>query len=221
MKTFIVLPAFNEAATIGDALAAIHGLGSLIVVDDCSSDDTARKAEALGAIVVRHADNKGYDGAINSGFIKAAELGAEAVFTFDADGQHGVDALRSAIALLKDNSDLDLVVGIRSHAARFGEAMYSAYTNWRYGIKDILCGLKGYRISLYHRHGAFDTCAMIGTELTLASISRGARWAAFDVAIAPRLDTARFGSTYRANKKILRAMALAIWSDIAGRWKRT
>ncbi len=220
MKTIVVLPAFNEAATITDALASIQDLGTLVVVDDCSTDDTAKKAEALGAVVVRHAENRGYDAAINSGFIKAAELGAEAVFTFDADGQHGVDALRNAIKLLENNIDLELVVGKRSHAARFSEAMYSAYTNWRYGIQDILCGLKGYRISLYHRHGAFDTRNMIGTELTLASIGLGARWAAFDVAIAPRLGAARFGSTFRANKKILRAMVLAIWADFTGGWKR-
>ena len=221
MKTFIVLPAFNEAPTIAGVIAAIRSLGTPIVVDDCSSDGTARVAEDNGAVVVRHSSNRGYDGAINSGFIKAAELGAEMVFTFDADGQHGVAALRAAIHLLEHNKNLDLVVGKRPRTARFGEAVYSFYTKWRYGIEDILCGLKGYRISLFHDRGAFDTRTMIGTELTLASIGGGARWAAFDVPIAPRLDAPRFGSTLRANGKILRAMAWAIWLDIRGEWKRT
>ena len=221
MKTFIVLPAFNEAATIAGVLTAIGSLGTLIVVDDCSSDETARLAEDNGAVVVRHANNKGYDGALNSGFAKAAELEAELVFTFDADGQHGVEALRTAIDLLEHDDELDLVVGKRPRTARFGEKVYSLYTKWHYGIDDILCGLKGYRMVLFHTHGAFDTRGMIGTELTLASIGRDARWAAFDVPIAPRLDAPRFGSTLRANWKILRAMVLAILLGIRGDWKRT
>lgn len=221
MKTFIVLPAFNESATIAGVITAIRSLGTPIVVDDCSSDETASVAENSGAVVVRHPSNRGYDGALNSGFIKAAELGAEMVFTFDADGQHGAEALRAAIDLLENDNDLDLVIGKRPGTARFSEAVYSFYTKWRYGIEDILCGLKGYRISLFHDHGAFDTRIMIGTELTLASIGRGARWAAFDVPIAPRLDAPRFGSAFRGNWKILRAMALAMWLDVRGDWKQT
>jgi glycosyltransferase involved in cell wall biosynthesis len=221
VKIFIVLPAFNEAATIAGVVASIHSLGTLIVVDDCSNDDTASLAADEGAVVVRHASNRGYDGALNSGFVKASELGADMIFTFDADGQHGVEALRTAIDLLAHNHDVDMVVGKRPRSARFGEAVYSLYTKWRYGIDDILCGLKGYRISLFHHHGAFDTRAMIGTELTLASIGRGAGWATFDVPIAPRLDKPRLGSALRANRKILRALSLAIWLDISGGWKRT
>jgi hypothetical protein len=164
--------------------------------------------------------NMGYDQAIDSGFKKAAELGAEIVLTFDSDGQHSVNSLVAAIGLLSVNRYLDIVIGKRPQPARFGEAVYSRYTKWRYGIEDILCGLKGYRISMYHQHGAFDTLSMIGTELTLASISRGARWAEFDVPIAPRVDAPRFGSALRANKKILRAMTLAICLDISGSWRK-
>lgn len=221
MKIFIVLPALNESATIASVITIIRELGTPIVVDDCSNDKTARVAENSGAIVVQHASNRGYDRAINSGFIKAAELGAEVVFTFDADGQHDVEALRAAIKLFERDAKLDLAVGIRQRTNRFSETIFSFYTRWRYGIEDILCGLKGYRISLFHEHGAFDTCTMIGTELTLASIDRGARWIAFDVPIAPRLDTPRLGSTIQANWKILRAMVLAIWLGMRGTWRRT
>jgi glycosyltransferase involved in cell wall biosynthesis len=215
----IVLPAFNEETTIADVVRSISPMGTAVVVDDYSTDGTAACAEKAGALVVRHSNNKGYDGAIESGFYQAAKIGAEAVFTFDADGQHSVAALKVAIDLLKANESLDLVIGRRPRSARIGEAIYSIYTRWRFGIEDILCGLKGYRISLYHRHGAFDTNIMIGTELTLASITRGAQWTAFDVPIAPRSGAPRFGSTFRANKKILRAAVLAVWWDISGKWK--
>ena len=221
MKIFIVLPAFNESSTIAHVITIIRALGTPIVVDDCSSDKTARAAEDSGAIVVQHTRNRGYDRAINSGFIKAAELGAEVVFTFDADGQHDAKALKAAIELFEQDTKLDLVLGMRQRTARFSEATFSLYTRWRYGIDDIFCGLKGYRISLFHDHGAFDTRTMIGTELTLASIARGARWTTFDVPITPRLDTPRLGTTIRANWKILRAMVLAMWLDMCGNWRQT
>jgi glycosyltransferase involved in cell wall biosynthesis len=219
VKNVFVLPAYNESATIRAVVESLKSLGTVIVVDDCSNDGTAEIAEQAGAIIVRHQYNKGYDGALNSGFEKAAALDAEFVFTFDADGQHGVDALKAAMALFEDHGDLELAVGQRPQAARLGEVIYSLYTRIRFGIGDILCGLKGYRMTLYRRHGAFDTKQMIGTELTLASISRGAKWATFEVPIAPRQDAPRFGSVIRANKRILRALASAVWMDTSGQWR--
>jgi glycosyltransferase involved in cell wall biosynthesis len=218
VRNVFVLPAYNESATIQAVITALKSLGTIVVVDDCSVDETANIAEQAGAILVRHEHNKGYDGALNSGFEMADTLGAEFVFTFDADGQHGVDALLAAIALFENNKDLELAVGRRPQSARFTEAIFSIYTKMRFGVDDILCGLKGYRMTLYQRHGAFDTKQMIGTELTLASISRGAKWAVFDVPIAPRQDAPRFGSVMRANGKILRALATALWMDASRQW---
>jgi glycosyltransferase involved in cell wall biosynthesis len=219
VKTLIVLPAFNEAATISDVVTSLTPLGHVVVVDDCSNDGTAAIAETAGAHVVRHKSNKGYDGALNSGFAKAAEMKAEYVYTFDADGQHGVEALMAAIRLFELDNKLDLVIGQRPETARLAEALFSVYTKFRFGIRDILCGLKGYRLSLYQKHGTFDTSQMIGTELTLASISRGANWTTFPVPVAPRQDAPRFGSTIRANMKIFKAMTSAIAKDIRGHWR--
>ena len=64
MKVAIVVPAFNEAESIADVVAAIRDYGTPIVVDDASVDATALQAQAAGAIVVRHRRNLGYDGAL-------------------------------------------------------------------------------------------------------------------------------------------------------------
>jgi glycosyltransferase involved in cell wall biosynthesis len=219
VKNVIVLPAYNEAATISDVVASLTHLGEVVVVDDCSNDGTGEIAARAGALVIQHNSNMGYDGALNSGFNKASELDAKYVFTFDADGQHGVAALKTAIDLFDGNDQLDMVVGQRPHAARFAEALYSLFTKLRFGIGDILCGLKGYRLELFLQHGAFDTKQMIGTELTLASINRGADWATFSVPISPRQGAPRFGSTLRANLRIFKAMMKAIWMDLSGQWR--
>lgn len=59
----IIIPAFNEAATIGDTLASLNALHSpaaeILVVDDCSTDETGEIARQAGATVIRPERNTG------------------------------------------------------------------------------------------------------------------------------------------------------------------
>ncbi|MDP7602296.1 MAG: glycosyltransferase family 2 protein [Alphaproteobacteria bacterium] len=212
MKLAIVIPAFNEAATIAEVVRSVAAFGQPIVVDDCSHDDSAAIAAAAGALVVRHAANQGYDGALESGFAAAAQGGYEAVATFDADGQHDAASLGEFITALERGADL--VVGERPRPARLAEAVFNLYARWRYGVRDILCGLKAYRMTLYRRHGRFDANRSIGTELALAGLRRGVAVARVEVPIHARADRSRLGSLLRANGRILRALGLAFAADL-------
>lgn len=88
-ETFVVVPAFQEAASIGRVAAELRATGArVVVVDDGSSDDTAARAREAGALVVRHAVNRGQGAALQTGIAHALECGARRVVTFDADGQH-------------------------------------------------------------------------------------------------------------------------------------
>ena len=78
-KVAIVIPAFNEEATISNVVQSVKEYGIVVVVNDASSDKTKQMAESAGAIVINHKDNKGYDDALNSGFKKAKELKCDAV----------------------------------------------------------------------------------------------------------------------------------------------
>jgi glycosyltransferase involved in cell wall biosynthesis len=109
--TTIVIPAFNEAASIG---AVVRGLSAsaawreIIVVDDGSIDDTSREAAAAGARVIRHPYNKGNGAAVKTGIRHAA---GTFVLIADADGQHRPADAGRLVAYL---GDYDLVVGARS-----------------------------------------------------------------------------------------------------------
>jgi hypothetical protein len=127
------------------------------------------------------------------------------VVTFDADGQHDASILDQIIQPLARNQ-ADIVIGIRPRTARFGEALFGFYTRMRYGVSDILCGLKGYRIDLYKSRGHFDSYGSIGTELALAALAGGARKAIVRVPIHARGGRPRFGQGLKANWRILRAM---------------
>jgi len=63
-------------------------MDKVVVVDDGSEDMTAEIAEALGAMVVRHKENKGYGAAIRTCFETAKEFDADIRVTLDSNGQH-------------------------------------------------------------------------------------------------------------------------------------
>lgn len=112
-RRVIVIPAYNEERTIAEvARGALQVADRVLVVDDGSSDRTAEVAAAAGATVVRHAVNRGLGGALGTGIAGALRLGADAVATMDADGQHRADDVKRAFDRLAEG-DVDFVIGSR------------------------------------------------------------------------------------------------------------
>lgn len=207
-RVAIIVPALNEAATIGAVLERVNHYGFPIVVDDGSTDATGRVAREAGADVVTHPVNLGYDGALNSGFARASALGFKHVITIDADGQHNPAQLTDMINYLEDGNDL--VLGERDRLQRVGETIFAAVTRRLWKVADPLCGMKGYSMALYRQAGAFDTCKSIGSELALRSVSRGCKFVQMPIITRDRADAPRFGRRLAANYKILRAMAIMV-----------
>lgn len=205
----IVIPAYNEAATIAKIVNTASKYGQAIVVDDCSKDATAVLAKEAGAMVVQHALNQGYDGALNSGFKAADQQGYVYVITFDADGQHHEDLLQVFLAHLEQG--YDLVLGVRPFYARLAERLFGIYARLRFGFQDPLCGMKGYRIEIYREHGCFDSYRSIGTELALYGLLSKKRFIQVSVPIAARDGAPRFGQMWKANYKIMRAMWMSFF----------
>lgn len=112
----VVIPAFQEAATIGAVLArmtaALPGVTPL-VVDDGSTDGTAAAAAAAGAEVLALAVNQGKGAALRHGMRAALSRGAGYVATLDGDGQHRPEDLPRLVALARPDR---IVIGSRRHA---------------------------------------------------------------------------------------------------------
>lgn len=214
-RVAIVIPAFNEARTIRAIVSSVTDYGTAIVVDDGSTDATGEIAKDAGAIVVRHASNKGYDGALNSGFARAAASGAKYVITLDADGQHNPSQLADFVRNL--DAGYDLVLGVRDKTQRLGEAIFAAVGKILWNIGDPLCGMKGYRMACYARAGAFDTFQSIGTELAVRTLVAGGKFIELPVVTRERIDTPRFGRVFSANVKILRSMLVLAYRYYLGR----
>ena len=110
----IVIPAYNEERTIVDVIHGLkrHGFTRIIVVDDGSSDRTGELARQEGAVWVRHILNRGLGGALGTGITAALRLGAEAIVTFDADGQHEPDDIARLLEPIMAG-EADVVIGSR------------------------------------------------------------------------------------------------------------
>ena len=98
-KLAIVIPAQNEQGSIQAVIAEI-GLyvnATIYVVDDCSSDNTAKLAQEAGAVVLPLVTKLGAWGATQAGIRLAQRHGCELVVTMDADGQHNAKYLPAVI----------------------------------------------------------------------------------------------------------------------------
>jgi glycosyltransferase involved in cell wall biosynthesis len=219
-RSVVLIPALNEASTITSVVQGVLPYGTPLVVSDGSSDDTAELARAAGAEVVELPKNRGYERALDVGFSHAVDHGASEVITFDADGQFDSEILGVVKAAMSD-PDVRLVIGIRPEFARFGEWLFGMYTQMRFGVSDILCGVKGYSVSLQKEYGRFGSGSSVGTELALYGLRRNVRFVKVPAPVRSRFDSAsRFGFGWRANKQILHALWHAVYDDLAALWPR-
>jgi glycosyltransferase involved in cell wall biosynthesis len=158
-----VIPAYNEVATVGGVVRSIlHHAPHLdvVVVDDGSTDATARAAQDAGAAVLRLPFNLGIGGAVQAGFLYALENDYSYMVQVDADGQHLAEEIHKLTTAMADDPTVDLVCGSRFLSDEFG---YPAPISRRTGIHlfaFLLSLIVGQRVSdptsgfrLYNRRG--------------------------------------------------------------------
>lgn len=194
-KISIIIPAYNEAGSIGDVLNMLHDWrerAEIIVVDDASTDRTAEIAQAAGVRVIRHLRRKGYGAGLKTGIRAAA---GDIVVMMDADSEHNAEQIARLLDALGDN---DMVVGARgkgSHAPLlrrplkwllFQVANYLAQTK----IPDLNSGFRAVRkgvvkLFLHILPNGFS----FSTTLTLALFKEGYNIAYVPITTAPRVGT--------------------------------
>lgn len=122
---WVVIPAYNEEATVRDVAArARRYCSDVIVVDDGSSDGTAEALAGLDITLLKNGQNRGKGGSLSRGFQEALARGAAAVITLDADGQHAPEEIPAFIEATH-NDPHALIVGARRSLQRRN-------SRWRY-----------------------------------------------------------------------------------------
>jgi glycosyltransferase involved in cell wall biosynthesis len=107
-KIACVIPAYNEARNIVRVITEVRPfVDDIIVVDDCSTDDTFALAQTAGAQVLRHPINRGQGAALETGNTYALDHNADIIIHFDGDGQFLASEIHDMVApLLSDSADI-------------------------------------------------------------------------------------------------------------------
>ena len=198
---WVVLPAFNEEASIAGTLAQIREhcpWADAVVIDDGSRDGTAREAAPFGFPVVRLPFNLGIGGAVQTGFLFALGKGYAAVVQVDGDGQHPPGAIAQVAAPVLAGT-ADVVVGSRflpggaydqGFARALGGRILSRLVSaaLRRRLVDTTSGFRAYSAAVV-RHLAEDYPYDYPEPEVLVSLGRrGFRIAEIPVSMHPRRD---------------------------------
>lgn len=115
MKRLIIIPAYNESACIEKTIRSIQekAVGfDYIVINDCSTDNTAQICRDNGFHMIDLPANLGIGGAVQTGYLYAARNGYDEAVQVDGDGQHDPSFL-AEMARLMEEKNLDMVIGSR------------------------------------------------------------------------------------------------------------
>jgi glycosyltransferase involved in cell wall biosynthesis len=143
----ILLPAFNEEASIGRTIGKIKKLYpnfEVLVVDDASTDNTLKVAMDAGANVWPHPYNIGNGAAVKTGLRCAS---GEYVIMMDADGQHDPGDIKR---LLEHKDAYDMVVGARTKGSQgsfhrnFANKIYNWFASYvtKFKVEDLTSGFR-------------------------------------------------------------------------------
>ena len=210
MKIAVVIPAHNEAQTIGPLVESVRALGfDCIVINDGSVDKTELMATQAHAIVLRTATKSGKGSALKVGFDHVLKNDYEALIAMDGDGQHSPSDISAFVACYKEKSP-DIVSGNRMNNSR-GMPPIRFVTNhfmsWlislfcRQHIPDTQCGFRLIRSNVLREVKLESSDFEIETEVLIKASKKGFKIASVDIQtiyrdekskIQPFRDTVRF-----------------------------
>ena len=210
MKIGIVIPAHNEAKSIGTLVKTIIELGyDAIVVDDGSVDDTAILAKTQGAEVFSTHKKSGKGNALRLAFAQAQERGYEAVITIDGDGQHSPSDITNFVEGYQ-KSHADIINGDRMHNPKgmpWIRLVTNGFMSWvislvcHQKISDTQCGFRLITIRVLKSIELKCNDFEIETEILIKASKKGFRIASVPIQtiyrdeiskIKPLRDTWRF-----------------------------
>lgn len=152
-RALAVIPCYNEEITIGSiVLKAKSHVNEVLVVDDGSTDDTAKIAKQAGAIVISHKNNKGKSSGIKTGFSYALANDFNYVVTIDGDGQHNPGEIPVVLNNLRNNGH-DITIGTRYGTStempgwrKIGKRILDYATSFGNGghVTDSQCGFRAF-----------------------------------------------------------------------------
>ena len=173
-RILVVVSAHDEEPRIAAVVVAVISHLPVLVVDDGSTDATARRAEEAGAAVLRQYPNRGKGAALQAGFRRALDEGWDAAITLDADGQHDPAEIPRFLRARRETG-ADLVVGRRDFrqmplSRRLANELGGRAFSWAVG-RSIPDNQSGYRLLSRRLMAAMLDSRETGFELEVEMIA--------------------------------------------------
>jgi len=216
MKIIIGIPAFNEGKNIASILLKLKKISKdIIVCNDGSTDLTGNIAEELGANVIHHKKNLGYGAGIRSIFLKAQEMNADILITFDADGQHRIEDIDSVLKPMINN-EADMIIGSRfldknneiPKYREIGIKAITSITNSSIGKKlsDSQSGFRGYNKKILDSIVPSDSGMGVSTEILIKAAKKKFRIIEVPIVVSYEGDTSTHNPVSHGASVILSTM---------------
>lgn len=217
-KVAVLIPCYNEAATIGKVVADFKKVlpedSVIYVYDNNSTDDTAMIAEEAGA-VVRHEYQQGKGNVIRRMF---REIDAECYIMTDGDDTYPAESAPEMIDLVL-NKQADMVVGDRLSSTYFqenkrpfhnaGNSMVRSFINSLFNsdVKDIMTGYRAFSFQFAKSFPILSKGFEIETEMTIHAIDKNMQIenVVIDYRDRPEGSTSKL-NTYSDGTKVLRTI---------------
>jgi glycosyltransferase involved in cell wall biosynthesis len=178
----VVIPAYNEASTITDIVSrASRFTDTVIVINDGSTDETARVLDGLQVTLLNNPENLGKGKSLMRGARFALEQGATAVITLDGDGQHNPEDIPLLLKKAAANPDM-IIIAARLHnrncappLRRFANGFADFWISWAagYRIRDSQSGFRLYPAKVFQRCTTTSDNFVFESEILIDAARQG------------------------------------------------
>ena len=192
-KALLIIPTYNEEKSIKEVLiAAKKYIKDILVINDCSTDNTVKEIKKV--ILIKNKENKGKGYSLRKGFIYAINHNYDVIITMDADGEHNP---KDIPLLLEKIKKTDIVVGERNIFRSKKRRLLNYWTNLWVRLmlpylKDTQCGFRAIKLDLLKKMNLTSNNFEIELEMLLEALKNKAKIAKFNITYSP-VRTSKMG----------------------------
>ena len=206
----ILIPSFNELNNLKKFIKEIHKRYKVLIIDDCSSDNTSTWLKKNKINFIKNKKNIGYEQSLIKGLkILSKVKKVEKIITMDADGQHKIKHIKKFINV-SNNKNPDLIIGSRKKKNRFIESIISKIFQMKYSLEDPLSGFKLYKREKLKEMKFDNFKKFFLVDLVLEFIKKKYKVISINIETDKRFDNPKVGNLMDTNFKMLSILACVI-----------
>ena len=212
-KIIILIPSFNELKDLKKIILEIKKISDVLVLDDCSTDQTSHWLKVNKVNYIKNKKNLGYTKNVLNGMKYTLENLPKYnyILTMDADGEHKISNIKRIINSLQINSKASMIIGVRDKKNRYIETIISKLFNYKYNILDPLSGFKIYKKNFLEKFIKKISTNFFLVDFICYALSNKKTISFQKIKVSKRSDSSRIGNVFSSNLKISPCLKLLFY----------